>query len=215
MGNPILLLNTEVKMQNALGTDKAITAISKVLGPVLTCVHDFVVGDLVVISKVQGMTEINGLAVRVKAVSTTVSWTAEELDASKFSTYVSGGVANKVMTYHVFDNLASFNFPQPDPTKIPVTTIHDSSKKEIFGLDEPVNISMSTISDPTGPVAKALRVASRAKTTLVFNAKTQTGMVLIFNAYVSGGRGFEGSAGDVATSQINMTLAADEQYFAS
>ncbi len=216
MSNPILLLNTTVQMQNTLGADKTITAISKINEPLITGTHDFAVDDLIVITGVVGMVEINKRVVRVKTINTTVSFVAEGLDASGFSTYVSGGKANKVASLFTFDNLTSFSFPEPAPTRIDVTTIHDPTKKEIFGLDEAVNISMGSIADPAGVVTAALRAASIAKATRVFRVVLQTGEVLIFNAFVAGGRGLDASdPGGVMTAQINMTLAANEQYFAS
>ena len=215
MSTPILLLDTTVQMQDTLGSAKTITAISAINEPVITGTHDFSIGDLIVIDGVVGMVEINKRVVRVKSVSTTVSFVAEELDASGFSAYVSGGTATKVTALLTFDNATSFNFPEPSPTRLDVTTIHDTTKKEIFGLDEAPQLSMATISDPTGAVAIALRAASKAKTTLVFKVTLQGGQILIFNAYVAGGRGIDGSVNAVATATVSMTLAADEQYFSS
>ena len=212
---PILLLNTAVSMQATLGTPKTITAISKVSEAVITGTHDFSIGDLIVIDAVVGMVEINKRVVRVKSVSTTVSFVAEGLDSSAFTTYVSGGTATKVATYLAFDNATSFNFPEPAPNRIDVTTIHLSQKTEVFGLDEAPQISMATLADPTGTTMAAVKVASQAKTTRVFKVTLQNGNVLIMNAYVAGGRGLDGAVGAVATGNVALTLAAPEQYFAS
>ena len=215
MGTPILLLDTKVQMQKLLGVAKNITAISKANEAQVTATHDFSAGDLIVIEGVAGMVEINKRVIRIKSVSTTVSFICEGLDSTDFSTWESGGTARKVSTFLTFDNATSFNFPEPAPVKLDVTTIHDKSKKEIFALDEAPQISMSTIADPTSAVTAALRAASKEKTTRVFRVTLQTGHKLIFNAYVSGGRGIDAAVNAVATAQVNMTLANDEQYFAS
>lgn len=215
MATPILLLNTKVEMQSALAAAKTITAISKATEAVITATHDFQVGDLIVIDEVAGMFEINKRVVRVKSINTTVDFTCEGLDSTNWTTYVSGGTAQKVSTLLAFDNVTSFNFPEPQPNRIDVTPISSSQKIEVFGLDDAPVATMNMNSDPLGATIVELRKASLEKTTRAFRVTTQTGQVLIFNAYVAGGRGFDGAVGAVATGQASMTFAAPEQWFAS
>lgn len=217
MGTPILLLDTQVQMQATLGTDKTITAITKATEASVTATHDFVVGDIVVFAAdVGGMAEMNNRIARVKSVSTTVSFVCEGLDSTDFATFTSGGTVRKVATWHTFDNLTGFSFPEPQPNRIDVTTIHLTEKREIFGLDDAPQITMPLISDPGGTVTAAVRVASKTKTLRAFRVTLQTGAVLLLNAYVAGGRGFDGSGpGVVGTGEISLTLAADEQWYAS
>ena len=215
MATPILLLNTKVEMQSAVAAAKTITAISKAAEAVITATHDFQVGDLIVIDEVAGMFEINKRVVRVKSINTTVDFTCEGLDSTNWTTYVSGGTAQKVSTLLAFDNVTSFNFPEPQPNRIDVTPISSSQKVEVFGLDDAPVATMNMNSDPLGATIVELRKASLAKTTRAFRVTTQTGQVLIFNAYVAGGRGFDGAVGAVATGQASMTFAAPEQWFAS
>lgn len=202
-------------MQSALGVSKTITAISKASEAVITATHDFAIGDLIVIDDVAGMTQINKRVVRVKSVSTTVSFIAESLDSTAFTTYVSGGTAKKVTSLLTFDNASGFNFPEPNPNRIDVTPISAATKVERFGLDDAANITIPMYSDPTAAHVVEMRAAAAAKTTRVFRITLETGEVLIFNAYVAGGRGLDGSVGAVATSQCSLTLAALEQWFAS
>lgn len=212
----ILLLNTKVEMQNTLGSAKTITAISKASEAVITATHDFSIGDLIVIESVSGMVEINKRVVRVKSVSTTVSFVAEALDSTNWTTYASGGTATKVTAFHTFDNVSSFSFPEPSPNRIDITPINSSSKVETFGLDEAPQVSMNLFADPMATHMAALRSAAVAKAARVFRVTLQNGNVLIFNADVTGGRGFDGSgAGAVATSTASMLLRATEQWFAS
>lgn len=213
----ILMLDTKVQMQDTLGVDKTITGISKATEAVVTATHDFSVGDYVVFKNdIGGMAEIINRVARVSAVSTTVSFTCEDLDSTDFSTFTSGGSVCKVTAFHSFSNLTGFSFPEPAPSRIDNTTIHDTSKKEIFGLDEAPQITMPVQADPTSAVMAAVKAASVAKALRVFKVTLQTGVILIFNAYVAGGRGLDGSGpGAIATGQISLTLASEEQYFAS
>jgi hypothetical protein len=210
------MLNTAVSMQSALGTAKTITGISKATEAIVTATHDFSVGDFIVIDGVAGMVEINKRVIRIKAVSTTVSFTCEGLDSTAFSTWASGGTASKVSTFLAFDNATSFSYPEPAPNRLDATTIHLSAKREIFGLDEAPQLSMNLLADPTAAHVVEMKAASIAKTTRVFKVTLQTGVVLLFNAYVSGGRGLDGSGpGAIATSSVALALAAPEQYFSS
>lgn len=211
----ILLLDTDIEMQSTLGAAKTITAISKASEAVITGTHDFSIGDLIVIDSVVGMVEMNKRAVRVKSVSTTVSFVCEGLDSSAFTTYASGGTATKVTAFVTFDNATSFSFPEPSPNRIDVTPINKNTKVEVFGLDDAPNISIPMIADPLATHVVALRTASLAKTTRAFRVTLQNNYVLIFNAYVAGGRGLDGSVGQAATSSASLTLAANEQWFAS
>lgn len=210
----ILLLNTKVEIQKTLGTAKTITAISKATEAVITATHDFAVGDLILIGGVVGMTEINNRVVRVKSVSTTVSFVAEGLDSTLFTTYTSGGTAIKVTAFDAFDSVTSFSFPEPEPTRLPITTIHDNQQQEQFGLDAAPTVSMELLADPLDVAVLNMKAASLAKATRAFKVTLQNGNVLIFNAYVAGGRGIDGAAGDVAKARATITMVAPEQIFA-
>lgn len=212
----IPLTNTAVAMQNTLGTGKTITAISKATEAAVTATHDFSIGDYVVFDDdIGGMTELINRVARVKSVSTTVSFVCEGLDSTNFTTFTSGGTVSKITAFHSFSNVTAFNFPEPQPNRIDITTIHDSQKKEMFGLDDAATISLPIIADPTSTVMTAVRTAALAKTLRAFRVTLQNGNILIFNAYVAGGRGLDGAAGETAKGSISLVLASTEQFFTS
>jgi len=215
MATPILLLNTKIEVQKTLGSTKTITAISKASEAVITGTHDFSIGDLILIAAVVGMVKMNDRVVRVKSVSTTVSFVAEEIDSTNFATYVSGGTATKITAFDSFDNVTSFSFPEPAPTRLDTTTVHDTIKKEVFGLDEAPQITLPMNADPLSVTVKNIRAASLAKASRAFRITLQTGNVLLLNAFVSGGRGLDGGVGAVATASASLTLLSDEQWLAS
>lgn len=211
-----MLINTKVHIQSTLGSAKTITAISKASEASVTVSHDFSAGDYVVFDATTvGMTEINERAVRILSVTGTSAFVAEALDSSGYSTYVSGGTVKKVTAFIAFDNATTFNFPEPEPTRLNATTIHDTESVEVFGMDAPVAASMAVNADPMGTTMVAVRAAALAKTTRVLKVTLQTGVILLFNARIAGGRGLEGSAGAIATGNVSLALAKREQYFAS
>lgn len=209
------LTGTKVEMENTLGVNKTITAISKVAEAVVTATHDFAIGDIIVIDNVAGMNEINKKAVRVKSVSTTVSFVAEGLDSTGFSTYTSGGTANKVATWVSFDNIQQFSMPDGNLNKIDVTAISDLTKKEISGFEDAISATLTVFSDPMSSHMVAVRAARAAGGDRAFRVTTRNGNVMIFNGEVAGGTGIDGSAGNVATSQVSVTVTGAPQWFAS
>ncbi len=215
MANPQVLRGAVVQMQSALGVAKTITAISKASEAVITGTHDFAIGDLIVISGVLGMTEINERVVRVKSVSTTVSFVAEGIDSTNWTTYVSGGTATKVTTFATFDNITQFSLPDSPPNEIDVTTIHDDEKQVIFGQRDFPKGTLSLNGDPLSPTSVEMSKAEDTNTRRAFKVKLKSGYVGIFNAYVSGGAGLDGSAGAVGTASASLTLRNKTQWFAS
>lgn len=209
------LTGTKVEMENTLGVNKTITAISKAAEASITATHDFSVGDIIVIDNVSGMNEINKKAVRVKTVSTTVSFVAEGLDSIGFSTYTSGGTANKVASWVSFDNIQQFSMPDGNLNKIDVTAISDLTKKEIAGFEDAISATLTVFSDPMSSHMVAVRAARAAGGDRAFRVTTRNGNVMIFNGEVAGGTGIDGSAGNVATSQVSVTVTGAPQWFAS
>lgn len=215
MSEPILMLATSVEISSTLGVAKTITAISKAAEAEITCTHDFDVGNIVLLDAVVGMSEINKIPVRVKSVTGTTAFVAEGLNSTNFTTYVSGGTATEITAFLSFDTITTFNFPEPQPNKLSTTTIHGTTATEVFGLDSPVTLTMDCHSQPLDTTIARVRAVSKAKSAAVCRATMQNGNVLLLNAYWAGGRGFDGSAGEVVKSQISLTALKDEQWFAA
>ena len=103
-----------------LEANKTITAITKANPGVVTATaHGFSNGDTVVISGVVGMTQVNGKRFKVASVATN-TFALQDIDGNNvnttsYTTYVSGGVANRVYTlattYETAD-LAELKFAQ-------------------------------------------------------------------------------------------------------
>ena len=216
MSDPIQLLSTTVEISNTLAPAKVITGITKATEAVLTSTaHGFLAGDIILIDAVVGMNQINKVPIIVKTAPTANDFTAEGLDSTGFTTYVSGGTAQKVTSFLSFDVMTTFNFPEPQPNKQSVTTIHASSEKEVFGLDSAPTCTMDCNAQPLDATIKYVRKVSLAKSDAILRAKFQNGNVMLVNAKWAGGRGIDGSAGEVAKAQISLSFVCDEQWFVS
>jgi hypothetical protein len=198
MANPQILRSAIVEMQGSLDTSKTLTGVSNATEGVFTGTHDFAVGDLVVIGAPVGMPTLGNQVVRVGSINTTVDGTAE-----------------KVLTFLAFDNVTNLSLPDDPPEELDVTTIHDSEKQNVFGLEAASKGTFSTIADPLSTTSVEIGVSRAANTRRVFRVTLQSGYVGIFNAFVSGGRGIDGGAGAAATGTVSLTLRSPAQWFAS
>lgn len=124
----------------ATGT-QAITGASKANPCVLTCTaHTFIVGDVVRISGVVGMTELNGSDYVVSAVATNTI-TLFGVDSTNYTTYVSGGTAAKG-TFSNFCELTGFDRSGGASADIPVSTICSDAEESEVGLRNYGNLKL-------------------------------------------------------------------------
>lgn len=207
--------NVRTRIQTALSTAITITAISKASEAVITAANSLSAGDWVVIRGVTGMTEINERVVRVKSPSGT-EFTAEGLDSTDFTTYVSGGSAYEVTTFATLDNITSLNFSDNPAAKQDITAISDTSIKETNGLKGAPTASFGINADPLGAGVVALRTASRGSdpVVIIFDFLDE-GFTLYCNAEVSGGDGLNANVGAVATGNVELTLKHIQEYIAT
>lgn len=213
MGTQILR-GARVEMQSALAAADTITGISNASEGVITVANTYSAGDVVVLDGIVGMAKLNGLAVRVKSPSGT-QFTAEGLDTTNFGTYVSGGTAQEVTTFLEFDNVTNLSLPDDPPEELTVTTIHDNEQKIEFGLEAASKGSFSTLADPLHATSVEIGVARAANTRRAFRVTLLSGYVAVFNAFVAGGRGIDGAAGQAATGTVSLTLRSAPQWFVS
>jgi hypothetical protein len=209
-----VLIDTKIEMQSALAAPINITGISKAAEAVITCANSFSPGDIVVIDGVGGMVQINGYAVRVKS-ATGSTFTAEGLNSTNFSTWVSGGTASKVTAFLAFDNASGFNMPDPPLSKEDATPISALERVELAGLQDAFSAEIPLFASPMSAHMVEARKARSEGTTRAFKITTRPGNVAIINAEVSGGAGMDGTAGSVATGNLSLTLKRAPQWFAS
>ncbi len=211
----LIFKNVTVQIQTGLAAAKTITGISKVAEAVITGTHDYSVGDYILIESVGGMTQINNRVVRVKSVSTTVSFVAEGLNSTNFTTYTSGGTAKKITLGASFDNISQISLPDAAPEEQDVTTIHDDEKQIEFSHDAAQKGTLSLVANPFSTAVIEVQTASGARERRAFLVGFVTGQKALFNAYCTGGSGIDGGVGAAGTGQISLTLRNKPQWFAS
>ena len=215
MATPLILRGATLAIQSALASAKTITAISKASEASITATHDYSVGDFVLIDAVVGMTEINQVVGRVKSVSTTVSFVLEGIDSTNFTTYASGGTAQKITFGKSFDSVTNVDLPDGQPDENDITTIHDTERQVAFGHDAKLTGTLSVIANPLNAAVIEVQTAAAAQQRRAFLLTFASGQKVLWNAYCTGGSGFSGGVGSAGTGQIALTLRKKAQWFAS
>ncbi len=215
MATPLILRGATLAIQSALASAKTITAISKASEASITATHDYSVGDFVLIDAVVGMTEINQVVGRVKSVSTTVSFVLEGIDSTNFTTYASGGTAQKITFGKSFDSVTNVDLPDGQPDENDITTIHDTERQVAFGHDAKLTGTLSVIANPLNTAVIEVQIAAAAQQRRAFLLTFASGQKVLWNAYCTGGSGFSGGVGSAGTGQIALTLRKKAQWFAS
>lgn len=211
----LIFRNAVVQIQTALAAAKTITAISKVSEAVITGTHDYSVGDYILISAVGGMTQINDRVVRVKSVTTTVSFVAEGINSTNWTTYTSGGTAQKITFGASFDNITQVELPDAAPDEVDITSIHDDERQIVFGHNAAQKGTLSLIANPLSTAVIEVQTASAAQARRGLLVSLSSGQKALMNGFVSGGAGISGGVGAAGTGQISLTLRNAPQWFAS
>lgn len=120
---------------------QAITGATKANPCVLTCTaHTFEIGDVVRVSAIVGMTELNGNDYVVSAVDTNTI-TLNGVDSTSYTTYTSGGVA-ALGTFSNFCELTGFDRSGGASADIPVSTICSDAEESEVGLRNYGNLKL-------------------------------------------------------------------------
>jgi len=143
----------------ATSVDVAITGISKSNPAVVTATsHGLETGDIVDISGVLGMTEINGQGGLVKKL-TTSTFEIVGLDSSDYAAWTSGGVATPAVMIET-DQHKSYSGFDGASSEIDITTLTSTAKEKDMGLQDAGSMSAElhyVESDPFQIEAKLAR----------------------------------------------------------
>ncbi len=199
--------NVKVEIQASTTVDSpvvTITSITKANPGVATASgHGLTNGDVVKFAVIGGMVQLDGQAVRVSAVSTN-NFTLEGLDTTTYDTWTVGSV-DHVSAFTTFAASQSLTMPNPAPLKLDTTTLIDKVKKYVYGMPDAPDGSITGLFNPGGAAEALIIAATNANASLVFRITFASGQKRIFNAFVSGGSGFEMATNAVAHATTSFT----------
>jgi len=200
-------------VQTALATGKQITAISKADPAVVTAAgHGYVAGDVVRISGVDGMTELNGNEYVVAASLSSSTFSLEGVDSSGYGTFVNSSpttaIAQKV-TFTDFCELTGFNQQDGTADEIDVTTICSTAKEFEVGLSDAGSLTLDYNYAGNQTVQAALRAAKVAGTIIAFMLQLPNdgGTLIMFGSVQA--QSISGSVSEVIKGSATIKLTGD------
>jgi hypothetical protein len=210
----IIGTNVVVSVQQTLGSNLAVTAVTKANPGVATLTaHGLTNGDIVVWNVTGGMVQLHGQAVRV-ANTTSNTFELEGLDTTDYDTYTAG-IANEVTAFQTLSSAQNVTMPNPAPQKIDITRLIDKQKQYVYGLPDAPDGTVTGLFNPTGTAEGLIRTATKGNDDMAWKIVFASGLTAIFNGAVSGGQGFDLAINAAATATVNFTPKADVMYYAS
>lgn len=173
---------TKIRISTTEAAGINITGISKANPCVVTAANTFAAGDIVYISGIVGMTELNGRAF-VVATPAAGNFQLKGIDSTNFGTWTSGGTVKK-QTMTDIGSIKGFDGFDGQASEIDVTDLDSVAKEYLIGLQDFGNVSLDIgllASDAGQDAMKAAKASGLAK---VFTITTKAGPVAAFVAYV-------------------------------
>ncbi len=195
-----------VEVQKTLGTPKNITAVTQTSPGVATSVaHGFSDGTICALSGVEGMVQLEGIAIRVDA-PVTDSFSLENLDTTNFPAFTGSTVATPVTAWDTITEATSFQIGGGDAEKLDDTKLLDDIKQELTGLLAAQSVTININAQTTPSVGmQTVEGAARNATDIIFRATYKDGAVRFFRGTPSL-PGEDVQKGALATGTFGVTV---------
>ncbi len=185
---------TVVYVETALATAKTITGITAASPPVVTsAAHGYTNGDVVKITGVAGMAQVNNRAFVVANV-TTNTFELKGVDGTTYTAYSSGGSAYKATLSAVGEVRGVPSMGGTTPTDIDASHLLSVAEEKLAGLPKQENVTMEILFDLTTAQHTTLIKANQDLVERVFHFQQPGNFNMTVVAQVGG---FNVTAGDV------------------
>ncbi len=177
---------TTVSIGTTTGSALTITAVAQTYPcrVTLSAVTGLNKGDVLTIAAVVGTTQLNGNSYVVQYIEpTTKIVTLAGLDATGFTTYVSGGTATPVQWTKI-SNVKSFSGFDGAASEIDRTNFDSTAKEFILGLFDPGQFTIEVDQDNSDSGQIALMTAQVTSLLKNFKLQLPNGNTATFTAYV-------------------------------
>lgn len=203
---------TLLRVSSAAGSAKTITGISKANPGVVTSTsHGLANGDIVVITSVSGMTEVNNRAFVIANVATN-TFELKGVDTSNYTTWTSGGSATPqtMVTVSEVNNVSGFD---GQASEIDTTNLRSTAKEYLIGLQDFGNVSLELflVSDTGQSRLRALKASASAGT---FAITLSDSTVAAFQAYVKSFTFDLGGPDDTVKGNVSLRVTGEPAWFA-
>lgn len=182
-----LATGTQVSIASTYGTGFTVTAISNANPAVatLSASHGVVVGDFIELTS--GWDLLTGRVVRVSAVSVN-DVTLEGINTSSTTNYPAGsgtGTGREITAWTSITQIQSIDTSGGDINFADITTIADSTQKQIPTTRSPQQISFNVFDDPSLAWFAVAQTASDAKAVTALRLIFPNASRLVANGYFS------------------------------
>lgn len=203
-----------VRLEVALTFDAAdvVTAITAANPAVISsAAHGWSNGDYGYVEETgNGMAQIDGQAIRAANVASG-TLEAEGLDASTYSTFVSGNIY-KAATWATISNATDFTIGGGDADKLDATTLLDFIKKEENGLLAAETVNVNMFADPLSNGVKRLRALALTNARSLFRITYPSSALEIFWYGEPSIPGFAQQKQQIATGSFQVTVKGFMMY---
>jgi hypothetical protein len=202
-----------VAVQSVLGAAKTISAITKANPAVASSTAHALTNGTLVLLKVNGMRQLDYRVVRV-ANQAANTFELEGVDSTSFDTFTTGTA--EAITFGVScATLQDINPSGGDAEGKTITTIHDDQAYSIPGNRNPVEYAFGSLWDPADAGLAALAAFDNVKGIAAIAFTFSSGAKIYFAAYPSYSALPGGSAGDVVTTSVKLSLRGRLTAYAS
>ncbi len=201
-----------LSIESARAAAKTISGATKADPCVITSTaHGYSNGDIVLITGVVGMVELNDRVFQVASVATD-TFALEGVDSSGYTTYGSGGSAYK-LTMGAIGRVANFSGFDGTSNEIDVTHLRSTAKEYLIGLQDFGNAGFTCQLDNTDTGQSLLRDAKAAASLKGFSLQLSDGYIATFAALVKQFTIDLGGPDNAIQSQISLRISGEPAWF--
>ena len=203
---------TRVRVATANGTPRTITGITAANPAVVTATgHGYQNGDIVVITGVVGMVQVNNRAFVAANVSAN-TFELRGVDGTGFTPYVSGGTATARTMTDVAETSQVAGF-DGQASEVDTTHLRSTAKEYVLGLQDFGNVTLSlfTATDAGQARLRALKASGNAD---AFSVTLSDGSVAAFMASVRSFTFDVGGPDGTVQSQVQLRVTGEPAWFA-
>lgn len=172
-----------LSVETARASAKAITGLTAANPGVVTAVaNGYSNGNIIYVSAVAGMVQVNGRAFVVFAAATD-AWSMKGVDTSAYTAYSSGGNGYKC-TMTAVGQVANVDGFDGQASEIDVTHLQSVSKEYLLGLQDFGNLSLELLLDNSDTGQAKLRALKESAAAAVYTLYLSDGTTAAFVAYV-------------------------------
>lgn len=203
----------KIEDYSARAAAKTITAITKADPPVVTSVaHGYANGDLVLITGVVGMVQVNDRVFQV-ANKADDTFELKGVLGAGYTTYGSGGSAYKLTMLEV-GRVANFSGFDGQSSDIDVTHLRSTGKEFLVGLPDPGNCQFAVQSDDDDVGQIEAKIAHDGAYACGFSLQKSNGKIATFLGLIKQYTIDLGGPDNAVQSQISIRMSGAPAWFA-